>query len=219
MNWFKKNTPVCHTDLSFPVAEKIEEFLMRFATSPRLLQAGREEREAKLRDFVAADLANHQVGGANAHCYTLLARAPDSPVARAVATLSSDLAATGIAIRALLLDLECFTDEPGRVSILDIANVEVRLLSDARFTAAHEQLVLSPQRLWLGDCMRRDPAKRDAFEIFHEANAAAAAHAMTSFSRLWMSAQPVQRVRPLAPQLVIAGQMAEEAVAQPAPRR
>lgn len=192
---------------------------MRFATSPRLLHAGREEREAKLRDFVAADLSNRQVAGADSHSYTLLARAPDSPVARAVAMLSSELAAANISIRTLLLDLECFTDEPARASLLDVANVEVRLLSDARFTAAHEQLVLSPQRLWLGDCMRRDPAKRDAFEIFHEANASAAGHAMTSFARLWTSAQPVRRVRPLAPELVIAGQMAEEAAAQPAPRR
>lgn len=187
---------------------------MRFATSPRLLQVGREEREAKLRDFVASDMAGRVADGAT-HTYTLLARAPDSPVARAVAMLANELASAQMTVRVLLLDLDTFTDEPGRPSVLEMANAEIRLLSDARFLAAHEQLVLGPQTLWIGDCMRRDPAKRDAFEIFHDANPSAGSHASLSFSRLWAGAQEIRRVRPVAPELIIAGQVAEEVAILP----
>lgn len=183
---------------------------MRFATSPRLLHIGREDREAKLKEFIGEDLAARRAAGSAAHCYTLLARAPDSPVARAVAMLASELADANVSVQAVLLDLDSYTDEPGRPSVLDLVNADVRLLTDVRFTAAHEQLVLSASRLWLGDCMRRDPAKRDAFEIFHDVNLAAAQHACVSFSRLWAGAQPIRRVRPLAPELVLAGQMTDE---------
>jgi hypothetical protein len=192
---------------------------MRFATSPRLLHIGREDREAKLKEFIGEDLAARRAAGSSAHCYTLLARAPDSPVARALGMLATELADANVSVQAVLLDLDSFTDEPGRASVLDLVNADVRLLTDVRFTAAHEQMVLSVNRLWLGDCMRRDPAKRDAFEIFHDVNAAAAQHACVSFARLWASAQPIRRVRPLAPELVLAGQIAEDAAGAPLTRR
>lgn len=193
---------------------------MRFATSPRLLQVGREEREAKLRDFVEADINARHAAGAGHHVYTLLARAPDSPVARAIATLAAEFERANVTIRAVLLDLETFTDEPGRPSLLDHSSIDIRLLSDPRFTSAHEQLVLGAQRVWIGDCMRRDPAKRDAFEIYHDFNETAAKHAETSFSRLWASAKDVSRLRPVGAELLIAGTMADEAAATlPATRR
>lgn len=173
---------------------------MRFATSPRLLHIGREEREAKLKEFIAADLVHRKTS--QAHTYLLLARAPDSPVARAIASLAKELSDADVCVRALVLDLEPFTDEPGRPSLTDIAHAEIRLLTDPRFMAAHEQLVLSPTTLWLGDCMRRDPAKRDAFEIFHDADPTASSHAMTSFGRLWASGKTIGCVRPLAPQVL-----------------
>lgn len=192
---------------------------MRFATSPRLLHIGREDREAKLKDFIGEDLAARRAAGSAAHTYTLLARAPDSPVARALGMLATELTEANVTVQAVLLDLDSLTDEPGRPSILDLVNAEVRLLTDVRFTAAHEQMVLSAGRLWLGDCMRRDPAKRDAFEIFHDVNTAAAQHACVSFSRLWTGAQPIRRVRPLAPEVVLAGQMAGETAGMRLPRR
>lgn len=192
---------------------------MRFANSPRLLHIGREDREAKLKEFIGEDLAARRAAGCAEHTYTLLARAPDSPVARALGMLASELAEANVSVQAVLLDLDSLTDEPGRPSVLDLVNADVRLLTDVRFTAAHEQMVLSASRLWLGDCMRRDPAKRDAFEIFHDINAAAAQHACVSFSRLWTGAQPIRRVRPLAPELVLAGQMAGETDTERLPRR
>ena len=191
---------------------------MRLATSPRLQTIGREEREAKLKEFVATALVVRRASGENAPaCITLLARAPDSPVARVIASMATELTAANISLTAVLLDLEAFTEEPGRPSILDMSNADVRVLIDPRFTSAHEQMVLSANIMWLGDCMRRDPAKRDAFELFHHDNPEATSHAVISFSRLWATAQAVRRLHPLAPQMMVAGSFGEGAASQAHP--
>ncbi|MBL8882320.1 MAG: hypothetical protein JNL45_04600 [Hyphomicrobium sp.] len=191
---------------------------MRLATSPRLQNIGREEREAKLREFVATALVVRRASGDTAPaCITLLARAPDSPVARAVASMATELTGANISLTAVLLDLDAFTEEPGRPSILDMSNADIRVLADPRFTSAHEQMVLSANIMWLGDCMRRDPAKRDAFELFHHDNPEATSHAVTSFNRLWATAQAVRRLRPLAPQMMVAGSFGEGAASQAHP--
>ncbi len=191
---------------------------MRLATSPRLQNIGREEREAKLREFVATALVVRRASGDSAPAsITLLARAPDSPVARVIASMATELTAANISLTAVLLDLEAFTEEPGRPSILDMSNADVRVLTDPRFTSAHEQMVLSANIMWLGDCMRRDPAKRDAFELFHHDNPEATSHAVTSFNRLWATAQAVRRLHPLAPQMMVAGSFGEGAASQAHP--
>jgi hypothetical protein len=195
---------------------------MRFAPSPRLLQVGREDKEAQLKDFAAKDItARLAANTASAHVYTVIARAPDSPVIRALSALGGELIASGIGIRAILMDLDLFIEDQHKPTLLELGNAEIRLLKDMRFAAAHEQLVLSPSRFWIGDCMRRDPAKRDAFEIFHEDNAAAARHAEISFSRLWAKGKPVHRVKPLAPEFMITNKRPRDAKGErrSAPRR
>ncbi len=194
---------------------------MRMAPSPRLLQVGREVKEAKLRDFVAEDIANRVSGGQfqDGTTYTLLARAPDSPVVRALLEIAGELTAARITIQAIFLDLDVAAEDRNQPTLLDKARVEFRLLSDYRFAAAHEQLVLSPAKMWLGDCMRRDPAKRDAFELFHADDAAAARYAQISFTRLWATAKPVRGATGAAPEFVIASKSAEKVRSRPASRR
>ncbi|MGE0054251.1 MAG: hypothetical protein AB7S74_08585 [Hyphomicrobium sp.] len=183
---------------------------MTFATSHSLQSANREEREAKIREFVTTALVVHRAKGASEPMIiSLLARGPDSPAARALASMADELIAANVTVTAVLLDLDTFTDEPGRASVLDMANADVRLLSDPRFASAHEQMVLGASIMWLGDCMRRDPAKRDAFELFHHDDAQATANATVSFRRLQAIAQDVRRVRSLAPQMMVSGSFAE----------
>ena len=43
---------------------------------------------------------------------------------------------------------------------------EVRWARKPRLIEAHEQLVLGPQTCWIGDSMRREPAKCDAYETY-----------------------------------------------------
>ena len=60
-----------------------------------------------------------------------------------------------------------------------------------RLIEAHEQLVLGAQTCWIGDCMRRDPAKCDAFESYVEGCGEAAGCALVSFERLWGACEPL----------------------------
>ena len=69
-------------------------------------------------------------------------------------------------------------------SLLDIICGEFRVLGDPRFGAAHEQLVVSTH-VWTGDCLRRDPNKRDAFEVYYSDDAAVRLYAAGSFEKLW----------------------------------
>ncbi len=194
---------------------------MRLATSPRILQAGRDEKETKLKDFVAAHLTARTSNGTQVQnsIYTIVVRAPDSPAAKALTLLDHELTAAGIAVRVLLLETDIASEEKCGKSILELASAEIRLLNDPRFTAAHEQLVLGNGRVWIGDCMRRDPTKRDAFEMYHADNAAAARHAEVSFARMWKLGKPAKRLKPVTTQNVIAGQKVAKPERRPASRR
>ena len=170
---------------------------MRLNASHPILPANREEKEAKLKDFVAQDLARRGEGTASEQpaIYTVIARSPDSPVARVLHSLSAEIAAAGIEIRAIMFETEHnFEENIPALSLLDVTGVEARVMNDQRFAAAHEQLVLSSGRVWLGDCMRRDPTKRDAFEAYAVNNVVATGHASSSFTRLWAHAKPAKHV-------------------------
>ncbi len=194
---------------------------MRLATSPSFLQAGRDEKETKLKDFITAHItarASKAIDTTSSH-YTIVVRAPESPAAKALAMLSSELAHAGIAVRALILETDSQNDDAGQKTLLELANIEVRMLNDPRFAAAHEQLVLGNGRVWIGDCMRRDPSKRDAFEMFHADNAVAARHAEVSFARMWKLGKPAKRLKPVTTKHVIAGQSTAKPERRPATRR
>jgi hypothetical protein len=68
---------------------------------------------------------------------------------------------------------------------------EIRWAKHPRLIEAHEQLVLGPETCWIGDCMRRDPAKCDAYESYVEGCGEAAGCAAVSFERLWLACQPM----------------------------
>ena len=96
------------------------------------------------------------------------------------------------------------------VSLLDISCGEFRVLGDPRFGAAHEQLVVGTH-VWTGDCLRRDPNKRDAFEVYHSGDATIRLYAAASFEKLWAAARPIKPVRSgaVAPEIIAAGQTDE----------
>ncbi len=190
---------------------------MRLTPPARLVIANRGEKEAKLKTFIVQDLADAAAGST----YTLVARAPDSPVAAALMAAAADVAAAHIAIRVVLFETDCFSEDSATTSLLECAHAEVRVLHDIRFAAAHEQLVLSGNRVWIGDCMRRDPAKRDAFEMTHVGDAKAARHTEASFAKLWAAAKPVKPVlsSTVNPAVIHAGQSADAKSGSAASRR
>ncbi|MGQ0455598.1 MAG: hypothetical protein ACT4OU_00915 [Hyphomicrobium sp.] len=189
---------------------------MRFDSPSRPVIDARTEKEVKLKSFIADAVAVHD----GAAPLTLVARATDSPVARALAACISESGRSDLAVHLVLFDIDSIVEDHAAASILDLRACDVRVLHDVRFVSAHEQLVLSADRIWIGDCMRRDPQKRDAFEIYHSNDASCAAHAVASFARLWAAAKPLARAigRTLAPEVIAAGQ-APAADCLPTPRR
>jgi hypothetical protein len=177
---------------------------MRIASPPLLMMATRTDKEARLKDFIAVGLAHRPEGAAGTEPITIVVRNPDSPAARAVCAALSE-SDPGVNVRVIFG--ETHADDPMAVSLLDINCGEFRVLGDPRFGAAHEQLVVGTH-VWTGDCLRRDPNKRDAFEVYHSGDATIRLYAAASFEKLWAAARPIKPVRSgaVAPEIIAAGQ-------------
>lgn len=152
----------------------------------------KEEKQAKLIAFVTAHLDELRDGAAGESSalapVLVVARSFDSPVVLALQSLAAELAARGLGILAIVTG-EVVSERQSTASApLDW---RTRTLADARFQDAHEQLWLSPSTAWIGDCMRRDPSKRDAYESYADRSETTAGYAATSFWRLWHIAQPM----------------------------
>jgi hypothetical protein len=165
---------------------------MRLRPPLRVSVTRHEEKEQKLQEFIYQHLASAQHGGDASHATHLLiiARSLESPLVKAVAGLTNEITAAGLSARMILaqVDREPLPEEWGRAITF---SHEIRWAKHPRLIEAHEQLVLGPQTCWIGDCMRRDPAKCDAYESYVEGCGEAAGCAAVSFERLWLASQPL----------------------------
>jgi len=179
----------------------------------------REDKEARLAEFIRACLqgagGEPRIGIDN-DGISVIARSFASPVMRALESALGDVAGDTIKVRSIVLEKP---ERAGGRSTALLRSHDTRWLEDHRLVDAHEQLVLTAASCWIGDCMRRDPDKRDAFETWTTASVEATALAARSFERLWAMATPIARV-PRAPKdraerAVAAGQV--EAPLPPGP--
>ena len=154
---------------------------MRTFTPPRMHVVRKEEKEARLTSFVAELLANSAAGDLAGQGLTVLARSHESPVLKALAAHAEAIRASGLRMRAIVV-----LDEPAspEVTVL-LTGVPSRCACDARLLDAHEQLAVGDRVAWIGDCMRREPTKRDAYEIYSGDCTETAAVAHRSFDRVW----------------------------------
>jgi hypothetical protein len=161
---------------------------MRLRPPLRVTVTRHEEKEQKLQEFVCQHLQG--VEGGDAGCLLVVARSLESPVVKAVAGLSHEIAAAGRSARMILahIDREAIAEDWARGVTFPH---EIRWAKHPRLIEAHEQLVLGPETCWIGDCMRRDPAKCDAYESYVEGCGEAAGCAAVSFERLWLACQPL----------------------------
>src|SRR5262245_49246708 len=152
-----------------------------------------EEKEQRLRQFVSQHIA---AGPDRPHPLLVVARSLDSPVVKAIAGLDQTIAALGGVVRLILAQVD---DEAQCLAGTALScKHEIRWARHPRLIEAHEQLVLGPTTCWIGDCMRRDPAKCDAFENFVEDCGEAAGCAAVSFERLWFVSAPLKGAAPTA---------------------
>lgn len=162
---------------------------MRLKSPPRNETTQREEREQQLRDFITSNLDQLTEGPA---AMLLIARAPDSLPARVIFELSSALAKRNLGAQIAFTGAAVATDgDAWRMQFDPAFAHEIRVLHDPRYLDGHEQLVLGGRSLWFGDCMRREPEKRDAFASFVDDNEAASARSRATFNRIWAAAKPI----------------------------
>jgi len=168
---------------------------MRFRAAPSVVIVRREEKEGKLKDFIAEILAapvasSDQVPPPS--CISVVARSIDSPVIKALAAVAAERGHLDARIALAVVDVPV---DAVAAALAPISSA-CRHLADPRHLHAHEQLILGGASCWIGDCMRREPAKRDAYEQYVRDCALTTAWASTAFERLWSSASPVLRARP-----------------------
>ncbi len=124
---------------------------------------------------------------------TVIARSAESPVARAVVASGLEIMARKIVVKAIFAHLEPEKTSAGwSVAGPEIGFArELRWARNPRLADAHEQLVLDGVTCWIGDCIRRDPSRRDAFENFVNGDARTCATMALSFKRLWGASEPL----------------------------
>jgi hypothetical protein len=179
-------------------------FQMRISSPSQLMTMSRTDKETRLKDFIVESLAVLTEGTEEPGTVMMIARNADSPAARALFAALLETASAAD-VRLIIADTRIENASP---SLRDIAGIECRLLADPRFGASHEQLVVGRTHVWIGDCLRRDPNKRDAFELYHKADLVARKCATISFERLWARAKPLASGKnpEIAPEIFAAGQ-------------
>src|SRR5262249_7231880 len=121
-----------------------------------------------------------------------------SPVAVALREHAGALVKSGIRIRAIFGEIELGQGAATVAAAPFAMPSECRIAGDSRLLAAHEQLVIAPDCCWLRDSMRREPAKRAAYENFTAGCAETATNAARSFEKMWRASAPVRAI-PVVP--------------------
>ncbi len=162
---------------------------MQFKAVPTIAVIKKEEKEAKLKAFIADHFARRQetadsADGLATDCvFLLVARSYDSPVVRALADAIAEAGAQDIMVKALILMPGSQLASSWPAALTEIT--DGRTTGDLRLLDAHEQLWLNGETVWIGDCMRREPAKRDAYECYAYGCEMTAKSVEAAFNRLW----------------------------------
>jgi hypothetical protein len=176
---------------------------MRAKTPPFRPLETKEERETTIKTFIRDALDESTSGREDA--IALLARSPDSPVVTALLALSDELAERRIGAAIVLAGgATAAEDETWSLSFSAKFIHEIRLTSNPRVLDGHEQLIVGDRSVWYGDCMRRDPLKRDAFTTFLPNDPAAVRACRFAFRGLWRGAQSIYRNAALSSLVVTA---------------
>lgn len=150
---------------------------MTLITPAHMTVVKKEEKETKLRDFLAHALRDASANGGQPDL-RVLARCNASPVMRALAAVQAELVSAGVEARVLVA-----VSEGGSAATVGQLSC-VRHLADVRCLDAHELLVIGSAS-WVGDSMRRDPSVRDSFELHSLGSETSARQVAMSFERLW----------------------------------
>lgn len=153
-----------------------------------------EDKQSLLSKFLATALAADQSrsGDARSVSATLIAHSPTSPAARALVAFSTAGEGVSIELRAIFASAgtTVASAEHPAPTLQGVTWIATSELRDERLHNAHEQIVLDGRITWIGDCLRRDPAKRDAYETYAAADPVTTRWAELAFERLSRLATP-----------------------------
>jgi len=162
---------------------------MTLNAKPSMDVVRREDKEDRLKAFISNYLmANGDVNGGQT--WLLIARSVESPVVLAVTALAPAIKAAGYNVKTLLTHALPSVPDSAAQTPIGFA-CELRIARDVRLLDAHEQLHIDASTSWIGDCMRREPAKRDAYECYATGCVETAAWSARAFDRLWQRGEPM----------------------------
>ncbi len=128
---------------------------------------------------------------------SIIARSPESPVVGATLLQSGELKRHGISVRAIFADLgpdgallefgDAIADLADKTDARDL----VRWARNSCLKEAHEQLILSADMCWTGDCMRRQPGKRDSLDLFETEAPQVVRLGVLAFDAIWTISETV----------------------------
>jgi hypothetical protein len=169
-----------------------------------------EDKETKLKAFISAVVTPNAVSDAapGGDVALLIARSIDSPVVKALGGLIQDHTISGPVKIILAIAPRSGAQDPAADALIAmVRSAGARVVRDQRLFDAHEQLVLGPAASWVGDCMRRDPIKRDAYECYAADCSKTAGWARRSFDRLWEACEPLGEESPVVMPVLVATEL------------
>jgi hypothetical protein len=167
---------------AYPIALEVLKMEVPMKSAPRMDVVKREVKEEKLKAFITAHLSNTTAHPQPA-TWLLIARSSHSPVVKALNALAPEIAKAQVTVRTILALLDNGAGDTQATTMM--CSAEYRVARNPRLLEAHEQLVLSPTTAWVGDSMRREPDKRDAYECYAVDHATTAHWSTVAFNRLW----------------------------------
>ncbi len=166
---------------------------MRLTTSSSMHVIKKEEKEAKLANFISEAIREQTTGAETAKICSIVAHSQTSPVIHAAAAMIEELTAAGFVVQVVLANMAKVEDENTLFAMNKLAaHGCCRVLKDRRLLDAHEQLVIGKNISWIGDSMRRDPLKSDSYERYANNDSNITRWATSSFERLWLCAKPLK---------------------------
>ncbi len=163
---------------------------MQTKSPPRMQVVKCDDKKDKLIAFINEHFERRVSAGDDGSPDELqvVALSVNSPVVGALQYFAASQKIKGTRIKLIVADTSS-EELLQQLAVFD--TISVRWAQNIRLLDAHEQLVLSDSCCWTGDCMRREPAKRDAFECFADDCKETARWARISFDRLWSVSIPL----------------------------
>lgn len=128
---------------------------------------------------------------------TIIAKSPSSPVILTVDAMADELAARQVSVQVVFSDVDPERELHAAWKVIarlskgrDHADL-MRWASQSGILEAHEQMVMGRTMFWLGDAMRREPGRRDGFDLFETFADEKCSLGSKSFEAMWNFATPL----------------------------